>query len=86
MAPHLNSHAAQLSARMKDTQTDNGGLAKDVAAQRAEMETLLAALERALADVDGAGKLLEDGGLAEELGKEARAVEREMGMEGIERA
>lgn len=45
-------------------------------AQRAEAEALLAAVERVLADMDGASGLLD--GVADDLAREAREVEVQM--------
>lgn len=47
-----------------------------MAAQREELEALLAAAERVLADMDGATGLLD--GVADDLAREARSVEVEM--------
>lgn len=77
LAPHLASQQSQLNARLQNMQAANAGLWEAIAAQRAEMEGLLGALEGALRDVDGAAELME-GVPAEELARESRAVEVEM--------
>lgn len=77
LAPHLASQQSQLNARLQNTQAANVGLWEEIAAQRAEMEGLLGALEATLKDVDGAADLM-DAVPAEELAKESRQVEAEM--------
>jgi kinetochore protein NNF1 len=54
----------------------NVALFEEIAAQREEARELLAAVERVLADVDGANGLLD--GVVGELALESRAVEVEM--------
>ncbi|KUI60541.1 Kinetochore-associated protein NNF1 [Cytospora mali] len=77
LAPHLTSQQSQMNARLQNTQAANVALWGEIQKQRAEVEELLGALERALADVDGAAALM-DGVPAEELARESRAVEAEM--------
>ncbi|KUI64689.1 Kinetochore-associated protein NNF1 [Cytospora mali] len=77
LAPHLTSQQGQMNARLQNTQAANVALWEEIQKQRAEVEELLGALERALADVDGAAALM-DGVPAEELARESRAVEAEM--------
>ncbi|KAK7737055.1 hypothetical protein SLS53_006813 [Cytospora paraplurivora] len=77
LAPHLASQQGQMNARLQNTQAANVALWDEIQAQRAEVEGLLSALERALADVDGAAALM-DGVPAGELARESRAVEAEM--------
>lgn len=77
LAPHLASQQGQMNARLQNTQAANVALWDEIQKQRAEAEELLGALERALADVDGAAALM-DGVPAEELARESRAVEAEM--------
>lgn len=76
MAPHLASQQSQLNARLQNVQADNARLFDEVAAQRAEILSLLAALEGALRDVDGASDLL--GGVVGDLARETREVELEI--------
>ncbi|ROW12850.1 hypothetical protein VMCG_00489 [Cytospora schulzeri] len=77
LAPHLASQQGQMNARLQNTQAANVALWGEIQKQRAEVEELLGALERALSDVDGAAALM-DGVPAEELARESRAVEAEM--------
>lgn len=77
LAPHLASQQSQMNARLQNTQAINVALWGEVQKQRAEVDGLLAALERALADLDGAAALLDEVP-AEELARESRAVEAEM--------
>ncbi|KAL1880633.1 hypothetical protein Daus18300_001244 [Diaporthe australafricana] len=77
LAPHLASQQSQMNARLQNTQAANVALWGEVQKQRAEADGLLAALERALADLDGAAALLDEVP-AEELARESRAVEVEM--------
>ncbi|ROV98170.1 hypothetical protein VSDG_04502 [Cytospora chrysosperma] len=77
LAPHLAGQQGQMNARLQNTQAANVALWDEIQKQRAEVEELLGALERALADVDGAAALM-DGVPAEELARESRAVEAEM--------
>lgn len=77
LAPHLAGQQGQMNARLQNTQAANVTLWDEIQKQRAEVEELLGALERALADVDGAAALM-DGVPAEELARESRAVEAEM--------
>ncbi|KAK7717585.1 hypothetical protein SLS64_003079 [Diaporthe eres] len=77
LAPHLASQQSQMNARLQNTQAANVALWGEIQGQRAEVDELLGALERALADVDGAAALLDEVP-AEELARESRTVEAEM--------
>lgn len=77
LAPHLASQQSQMNAKLQNTQAANVALWDEIQKQRAEVDELLGALERALADVDGAAALLDEVP-AEELAKESRTVEAEM--------
>ncbi|KAJ9155057.1 Nnf1-domain-containing protein [Pleurostoma richardsiae] len=77
LGPHLTAQQSQLNARLQTVQAHNVRLFEEISAQRAEAEALLAAAERACADVAGASALLEEAG-AEDLAREAREVEVEM--------
>lgn len=77
LAPHLASQQSQMNAKLQNTQASNVALWDEIQRQRAEVDELLGALERALADVDGAAALLDDVP-AEELARESMAVEVEM--------
>lgn len=77
LAPHLASQQSQMNAKLQNTQAANFALWDEIQKQRAEVDELLGALERALADVDGAAALLDEVP-AEELARESMAVEAEM--------
>lgn len=77
LAPHLASQQSQMNAKLQNTQAANVALWGEVQKQRDEVDELLGALERALADVDGAAALLDEVP-AEELARESRTVEAEM--------
>lgn len=77
LAPHLASQQSQMNAKLQNTQAANVALWGEIQRQRAEVDELLGALERALADVDGAAALLDEVP-AEELARESRTVEAEM--------
>lgn len=77
LAPHLASQQSQMNAKLQNAQAANLALWDEIQRQRAEVDELLGALERALADVDGAAALLDEVP-AEELARESRAVEVEM--------
>ncbi|KAH8752587.1 Nnf1-domain-containing protein [Diaporthe sp. PMI_573] len=77
LAPQLASQQSQMNAKLQNTQAANVAMWDEIQRQRAEADELLGALERALADVDGAAALLDDVP-AEELARESRAVEVEM--------
>ncbi|KKY39284.1 putative mind kinetochore complex component [Diaporthe ampelina] len=77
LAPHLASQQSQMNAKLQNTQAANVALWAEIQRQRAEVDELLGALERALADVDGAAALLDEVP-AEELARESRTVEAEM--------
>ncbi|KAK4156743.1 Nnf1-domain-containing protein [Chaetomidium leptoderma] len=71
--PHLTAHQSQLNAKLQNTQASNARLWDEIQAQRAEMEALLAGVEKVLRDVDGANALLGD--VVDELAAETRAAE-----------
>lgn len=77
LAPHLASQQSQMNAKLQNTQAANVALWDEIQKQRAEVDELLGALERALADVGGAAALLDEVP-AEELARESVAVEAEM--------
>ena len=76
LAPHLAAQQSQLNARLQTVQAHNARLFDEIQAQRAEMEALLAGVERTLADMDGASALLDD--VAADLARETRQAEAEM--------
>ncbi|KAH6849983.1 Nnf1-domain-containing protein [Chaetomium sp. MPI-CAGE-AT-0009] len=77
LAPHLASHQSQLNAKLQNTQAANARLWDEIRAQRAEMEALLATVEKAVRDTDGANGLL-GGAVADELAAETRAAEADV--------
>lgn len=76
LAPHLATQQSQLNARLQTMQSHNVALFEEIRAQREEAARLLAAVEKVLADVDGANGLL--GEVVGELVAETREVEVEM--------
>jgi len=76
MAPHLASQQSQLNAKLQTMQSHNVVLFEEIQGQREEAARLLAAVEKVLADVDGANGLLDE--VAGELAAESRDVEVEM--------
>ncbi|KAK0722803.1 Nnf1-domain-containing protein, partial [Lasiosphaeria miniovina] len=72
LAPHLAAQQSALNARLQNTQAANARLFDEIGAQRADIEALLATVERVLADMDGAAGLLD--GVADELVRETRAA------------
>ncbi|KAB5570660.1 Nnf1-domain-containing protein [Coniochaeta sp. 2T2.1] len=77
LAPYLASQQGQLNARLQNTQAENAALFAEIKAQREEAGRLLGLVERVLADVDGASALLD--GVVEDVVREGREVEKEMG-------
>ncbi|KAK3692950.1 Nnf1-domain-containing protein [Podospora appendiculata] len=76
LAPHLASQQSQLNAKLQNVQAHNARLFEDIRQQRAELEALLAAVEAAVADMEGASGLLD--GVVDELALESRDVEMQM--------
>ncbi|KAH6670377.1 Nnf1-domain-containing protein [Plectosphaerella plurivora] len=74
--PHLAQQHSHLGAALANTKLENEKLFEDIKAQREEVQTLLAALESVVADVDGANALLAE--VAPELAAEARRADVEM--------
>ena len=78
LAPYLSHQQSHLNARIQTTQSRNAALATTVAEQKNEIQGLLEALERVVADVEDAGKV---------LGQDEKAVKKEMiEIEGTLRA
>lgn len=77
LAPLLAVQQGQMNARLQNMQAANVAVWNEIQAQRAEVEGLLASLEAALADVDGAAALMESVP-AEELAQESMALDAEM--------
>ncbi len=80
MAPHLAAHQSVLAAKLQATRDANAALFVDIEAQRAEAKALLAALDRALADVEAANGLLSTHGDGDDLGRESKEVDAEMAV------
>ncbi|KAH8176451.1 nnf1 domain-containing protein [Sarocladium implicatum] len=76
----LSSHAAQLTARLSATQSQNALLHEEVTRQREEMATLLAKLEGVEGDVKRANEVLSE--VVEDLAREAREGEAVLTKEG----
>lgn len=76
LAPHLALQQSQLNARLQTTQAHNAKLFADVQKQRAELESLVALLEKLFQDIDGANGAMD--GIVDELAQETRTVEVEM--------
>jgi kinetochore protein NNF1 len=72
---------SQLNARLQNTQAANARLWAEIQAQRAEMEALLAGVEKVLRDMDGANALLDE--VVDELAEETRAAEGEVRAVGV---
>ncbi|KAL8370186.1 hypothetical protein RB595_000532 [Gaeumannomyces hyphopodioides] len=79
LAPHLASQQSQLNARLQTSQSRNAALFDEIQAQRREAAALLAQLEAVVGDISGANEALLAAGAADELARETRAVEAEMG-------
>lgn len=54
LTPYLREAQDTINAKIEDTQTQNEGLAKEVQAQRLEIQGLLAGLEDVVKDLEGA--------------------------------
>lgn len=76
LAPHLAGQQSQMNAKLQNAQASNVVLFEQIQAQRTEMEGLLGALEKILADVDGANELMD--GVVEDVAKESLKIEHEM--------
>ncbi|KAL8420195.1 hypothetical protein RB594_003107 [Gaeumannomyces avenae] len=79
LAPHLASQQSQLNARLQTSQSRNAALFDEIQAQRREAAALLSQLEAVIGDISGANEALLAAGAADELARETRAVEAEMG-------
>lgn len=78
LAPALASQQSQLNARLQTMQSHNVALFEEIRAQREAARRMLDAVERILADVEGANGLLDE--VVGELAEESRAVGVEMEM------
>jgi kinetochore protein NNF1 len=62
-----------LNAKIQTTSSQNASLAQTIAAQRTEIETLLAQLDNVVADLEEAGNMVGEHGM--KLTEEAREAE-----------
>ncbi|KAI1212186.1 Nnf1-domain-containing protein [Annulohypoxylon truncatum] len=76
LAPHLAQQQSQLNAKLQTVQAHNAKLFDDIQKQRAEMQSLMALLQKVFEDIDGANGQIDD--VADDLAKETRMVEAEM--------
>ncbi|KAI0840521.1 Nnf1-domain-containing protein [Hypoxylon sp. FL0890] len=76
LAPHLAQQQSQLNAKLQTVQAHNAKLFSDIQKQRAEMQSLMALLQKVFEDIDGANGQIDD--VADDLAKETRTVEAEM--------
>ncbi|KAL1843695.1 hypothetical protein VTJ49DRAFT_395 [Mycothermus thermophilus] len=76
LTPHLTAHAGELTARLRQTQAANAALWDEIRAQRAEVEALLSAVEKAVRDLEGANALLAE--VADEVAAESREADAEV--------
>lgn len=56
LTPYLREAQKSLDTKIEDTQAQNEGLAKEVQAQRLEIQNLLAGLEDVVKDLEGAAE------------------------------
>ncbi|KAF2461271.1 Nnf1-domain-containing protein [Lineolata rhizophorae] len=83
LAPFLAAQQATLSTRLGSVQQSNADLFATVKAQRAELEDLVAGLEKVVGDLEGGVKMLSEGGDGkgggvEGLGDEVWGVEKDL--------
>ncbi|OAA53115.1 Nnf1 [Niveomyces insectorum RCEF 264] len=78
LASQRRAQRALLEARLQAMQAANAARFTQLTTQQDEAEQLVAAVERALADADGAAALLDSDKLAVELARESRLAEVEM--------
>ncbi|EGO58264.1 hypothetical protein NEUTE1DRAFT_122534 [Neurospora tetrasperma FGSC 2508] len=83
LAPHLTTTHSSLTTTLQQTQAENHQLFQEIQAQRAEIEELLAVVEKALKDIEGANELLE-GVVEKGLVEETRGVDGEISSIGVE--
>ncbi|KAI1106919.1 Nnf1-domain-containing protein [Jackrogersella minutella] len=76
LAPHLAQQQSQLNAKLQTVQAHNAKLFNDIQTQRAEMQSLMALLQKVFEDIDAANGQID--GVADDLAKETRMVEAEM--------
>ncbi|KAI0881960.1 Nnf1-domain-containing protein [Annulohypoxylon maeteangense] len=76
LAPHLTQQQSQLNAKLQTVQAHNAKLFGDIQKQRAEMQSLMALLQKIFEDIDEANGQIDD--VADDLAKETRIVEAEM--------
>ncbi|KAL2137166.1 hypothetical protein VTI74DRAFT_7713 [Chaetomium olivicolor] len=76
LRPHLASHSTRLTTSLEATQSSNAQLWAEIQAQRAEMEALLASVEKVVKDIDGANAVL--GEVVDDIAEETRRAERDI--------
>ncbi|KAI2626696.1 Nnf1-domain-containing protein [Hypoxylon sp. NC1633] len=76
LAPHLAQQQSQLNAKLQTVQSHNAKLFDDIQKQRAEMQSLMALLQKVFEDIDGANGQIND--VADDLARETRSVEIDM--------
>ncbi|EGS20759.1 uncharacterized protein CTHT_0025950 [Thermochaetoides thermophila DSM 1495] len=74
LRPHFKDQHSRLEKALDETQSTNEKLWAEISAQRVELESLLASLEQAARDVQGAGELLAE--VVDKLGEETREGDR----------
>ncbi|KAI1437749.1 Nnf1-domain-containing protein [Xylaria sp. CBS 124048] len=77
MAPHLIQQQSQLNAKLQTTQSHNAMLFEDIKRQRAEIESLVTLLEKALEDIDHTNHMMDD--IVGDVARETVTIEVEMG-------
>lgn len=77
LAPFLAAQHDDIAQRLEDVQGANTSLMTEVAAQRAEMQRLLAALEHVVADVEESSRMMGSGEVQDLVG-EVRGLQTEL--------
>ncbi|KAJ4286251.1 hypothetical protein N0V90_013285 [Kalmusia sp. IMI 367209] len=77
LMPFLETQAAEMNARLTDTQQANTQLLSTVTAQRAEIEALVHGLEIVIQDLETSAQMMGEEEV-QGLGKEIRVLEKEM--------
>ncbi|KAK4123376.1 Nnf1-domain-containing protein [Parathielavia appendiculata] len=73
LRPHLQTHRTRLTTLLQTTRSANAQLWDEIQSQRAEMEALVADVEKAVHDMDGANELLSE--VVDEIAVETRAAD-----------
>ena len=85
LAPQLRQYSAEMKTQQDAVQAENSALLARVQQQRKDIAALVAGLENAVADLDGAVAALQPD-VIEGLREEVRQVDEEMRMEHLQRA